>query len=141
MFRRHMFDLRTNDVTKTLCGNTDGLTRMDRSNVDCSACKYHLALLDANEDPSEPTDATPYMMAIEHRAEGQPVEPVTGHTDAEEAASLISPYPELTEPLDPENGIWQVWLPNYMTKYAWSDGLDINVTTGGYHLFLELDPA
>lgn len=87
------------------------------------------------------TDATPYLIEITTEREGQPVEPVTSLSDAEEAATFLSPHPELTEVVDPEHGMWNVWLPNYMTNLAWSDGLYIDLRVGGYRLHCDLDPA
>lgn len=87
-----------------------------------------------------PTDATPYLAEIIAERDGQPLEPVN-HVEAEEAASLISPYPELTMVVDPEASHWQVWLPDYMTKYAWSDGITLDFRSGGYHITIDLDPS
>jgi len=86
-----------------------------------------------------PTDHTPYLVEITTHQDGQPIEPVSGHTDAEEAAAYVSEHPELTEVLDPEHGWWYVWLPNHMTKTAWSDGLYLVLQTGGYQIKIDYE--
>lgn len=87
-----------------------------------------------------PVEATPYLIQIRKWRDGQPVESIT-LADAEEAASMISPYPDRTEPIDPEHGFYNVWLPDYMTKHAWETGIDLDLKVGGYWLLIEMDPA
>lgn len=84
--------------------------------------------------------ATPYTIKITAHRDGHPIEPIN-HTDAEEAASLISPVPEKTEPVDPEHGLWSVWLPDYMTKYAWESGITMDLWLGGFRFQMDLDPS
>lgn len=91
--------------------------------------------------PDLPKDATPYLIRITSVRDDQPETPVVSHTDAEDAASRISPYPELTGALHPAEGYWNVWLPNYMTDLAWESGIYLELTVGGYRLEIELDPA
>ena len=84
--------------------------------------------------------STPYNATITREQDGKPVEGVTA-AEAEEAASLVSPYPDRTEVVDPNASIWSVWLPDYMVRYAWSDGLALKLQTGGYTIEVDYDPV
>lgn len=70
-----------------------------------------------------------------------PVPPVIDPDVAKEAASIISPYPERTEPakhMPP--GYWFVWLPAHFNRFAW-DGSYIEIRMGGFRLLADDETA
>lgn len=89
----------------------------------------------------QPVPCSPYVFEIRHWADGQPIDVVTDLDDAQEASATISPLPHLTEAIDPSLGLWNVWLPDYMTMMAWAHGLSILQFAAGYRLELDIDPA
>ena len=83
---------------------------------------------------------TPYPVTIRQHREGQPLDPIN-HTDAEEAANILTEYSDLTEVIDPEHSIWHVWLPDRMVGHVWDTGITFHLIVGGYEFNLEMDPA
>lgn len=93
---------------------------------------------DSHPATDRPTDATPYLAELillgEHADGSLYLNPVESPTLAPHVAALVSPHPELTEPIDPEHGMWNVWLPNYMTKDWYMYGVDLEVTVGAFRI-------
>lgn len=93
--------------------------------------------------PNLPTDSAPWMVEIvfiDPATYEVDLDRVLTLTDAENAAAYISDHPELTEVIDPEASLWNVWLPNRLTKDSWESGLYFEIRVGDLQFTLDYDP-
>lgn len=92
--------------------------------------------------PELPTDAAPWLIEIVYLdSDGQvDLDRRLTHVDAENAASYVSDYPELTEVIDPEASLWTIWLPNRLTRDVHDTGIELQIRLGDLQFMIDYDP-